>query len=180
VVVTTGSNAFKINRKISQGSHYYVDVQVFPHIRDAYAALRAEGFRILVSDLAANAIVGPEKLKPLLAEQPLALVFGNEGSGVSPDASAGADGFFLIPMSGFPQSLNLSVSVATTAYTLRQDALSADLPGDLSAAQQQACYDQWARRSVGEAKADAVLRQEIGKHGEEIDVMGECATKSRG
>jgi tRNA (guanosine-2'-O-)-methyltransferase len=178
VVVVAGRNPFKVNRKVSQGSHFYVDVQVFPTITEAYAALRADGFRILVSDLAAQAIIGPERLKATLAEQPLALVFGNEGSGVTPEASAQADGFFLIPMSGFPQSLNLSVSAAITAYTLRQDSLSNDLPGDLSPETQCACYDQWVRRHTGE-KGETVLRQlrqDVGKFGEELDVIAE-ATK---
>jgi tRNA (guanosine-2'-O-)-methyltransferase len=169
VVVTTSRNAFKINRKISQGSHHYVELPVFADIAAAYAQLRAEGFRILVSDLKAGAVNGPERLKPVLAGQKLALVFGNEGAGVSAEASAGADGFFLIPMSGFPQSLNLSVSVAITAYTLRQDALSADLPGDLSAEEQCACYDRWVRRYAGD-RGDMLMRQETGKHGEELEV----------
>lgn len=169
VVVTTSRNAFKINRKVSQGSHHYVDLPIFPTISEAYAQLRTEGFHILVSDLKAHAVIGPERLKPVLAERKLALVFGNEGSGVSAEASAGADGFFLIPMSGFPQSLNLSVSVALTAYTLRQDALSADLPGDLSADEQCACYDRWVRRYAGD-RGEMFFRLDTGKRGEELEV----------
>jgi len=114
VVVTTGRNHFKVNRKVSQGSHLYMDLQVFPEITAAYASLRAEGYRILVTDLAAGAVQSPDLLRPLLEERPLALVFGNEGSGVTPAASSQADGHFLIPMAGFPQSLNLSVAVAAT------------------------------------------------------------------
>lgn len=171
VVVTTGRNAFKVNRKISQGSHHYMDLDVFPTIAEAYTRLRADGFTILVSDLAAGATVGPERLAPMLAEKPLALVFGNEGSGVSAEASAGADGFFLIPMVGFPQSLNLSVSVATSVYALRHEALSADRPGDLTPDEQTACYDRWIRRFAGD-RGDMLLRQESGRHGEELDVFG--------
>ena len=173
VMVTTGRNAFKVNRKVSQGSHLYVDLEVFPDITAAYAALRAEGFAIYVTDLAAGAVPGPDRLRPLLAERPLAVVFGNEGSGVSPAASAQADGHFLIPMTGFPQSLNLSVSVAATLWALRDRELSGDLPGDLPAAQQIALYDRWVRTHKGEV-ADAALRhaaaqKETGKHGEGID-----------
>ncbi len=169
VVVTTGRNSFKVNRKVSQGSHHYMDVDVFPTIAEAYARLRSEGYAILVSDLASGATVGPERLAERLAEQPLALVFGNEGTGVSPEASAGADGFFLIPMVGFPQSLNLSVSVAVSVYALRCAALSADHPGDLTADEQCALYDGWIRRFAGDRGA-MLLRQETGRHGEELDV----------
>jgi tRNA (guanosine-2'-O-)-methyltransferase len=50
VVVTTGRNAFRVNRKISQGSHLYVDLAVYPDIEQAYAALRKENYRIMVTD----------------------------------------------------------------------------------------------------------------------------------
>jgi tRNA (guanosine-2'-O-)-methyltransferase len=175
VVVTTGRNAFKVNPKISQGSHFYADLSVFPAIEEAYASLRARGVAIYVSDLAAQTVVGPERLRPQLAAQPLALVFGNEGSGVSPRASALADGHFLIPMVGFAQSLNLSVSVATALYALRSQELLADAPGDLSAAEQCACYDRWVRAHTGSAGAallaQAVAARETGKQGEELDVF---------
>jgi tRNA (guanosine-2'-O-)-methyltransferase len=173
VVVTTNRNAFKVNPKVSQGSHFYADLTVVGSIQDAYAGLRARGSAIYVSDLAAQAVVGPERLQPLLAERPLALVFGNEGSGVSAEASSLADGHFLIPMVGFPQSLNLSVSVATTLYALRSRALIEDAPGDLDPAEQCACYDRWVKAHTGDAGAALLARaagREIGKQGEELDV----------
>lgn len=170
VVVTTSKNTFKINPKVSQGSHYYMDVEVFPEITAAYAKLRAEGYRILVTDLAADAVVGPDALKPLLAEQPLALVFGNESDGVSRTASEQADGCFLIPMVGFPQSLNLSVSVATTVYTLCGERLAANTPGDLGADEQIALYDKWLRRRKGEL-VDRVLARDIDRNGAPIEVF---------
>ena len=170
VVVTTSRNGFKINPKISQGSHYYVEVVVHREISAAYAQLRAEGYRILVTDLAADAVVGPDALKPLLQEQPLALVFGNEGDGVSREASTQADGCFLIPMVGFPQSLNLSVSVATTVYTLCGERLAANAPGDLSAAEQTALYDTWLRRHKGET-VDRVLARDLDRHGAPIEIF---------
>lgn len=170
VFVTTSKTSFKVNPKISQGSHYYVDMVVHPDITSAYAQLRAEGYRILVTDLTADAMIGPDALRPLLAAQPLALVFGNESDGVSPEASAQADGCFLIPMVGFPQSLNLSVSVATTVYTLRGEALAANHPGDLSAAQQIALYDTWLRRHKGDF-VDQVAAMEVDRKGLAVEVF---------
>jgi len=175
VVVTTGRNHFKVNRKVSQGSHLYMDLQVFPEITAAYASLRAEGYRILVTDLAAGAVQSPDLLRPLLEERPLALVFGNEGSGVTPAASSQADGHFLIPMAGFPQSLNLSVSVAATLWSLRGRELTADQQGDLPAERQVALYDHWIRTHKGDV-ADAALRHsaandEVGKNGAELDTF---------
>jgi tRNA (guanosine-2'-O-)-methyltransferase len=171
VHVTTGASRFKVNRRVSQGSHHYVDLHVHARIEDCYAALRARGFRILVSDLAASAVVGPQQLREELARQPLALVFGSESTGVTPAATAGADGCFLIPMTGFPQSLNVSVSVAVSVYALRQDALAADLPGDLSAERQRELYDLWVREHKGRA-AEVLMQAEVGRKGEELDSYG--------
>ncbi len=168
VHVVTSRNAFKVNSRVSQGSHRYVDLHVHAGIEAGYAALRAAGFRILVSDLTAGAVIGPQQLRPQLIQQPLALVFGNEGSGVSAAATAGADGFFMIPMTGFPQSLNVSVSVAVTLYALRDREVSDDLPGDLPPERQRALFEQWVRE-LKPAAAAAVMRQIPGRNGEELD-----------
>jgi tRNA (guanosine-2'-O-)-methyltransferase len=172
VAIVTGRNSFKVNRRISQGSHFYVDVQHFTDIAACYAALRGDGFRILATDLATGAVASNSALCAQAAAGPLALVFGNEGAGVTPAASAGADGHVLVPMAGFPQSLNLSVSVAALVYGLRCDALGADAPGDLPPAQQQSVYDRWVRQHVGEDRAAAVFRRHSDAHGDELDTLG--------
>jgi tRNA (guanosine-2'-O-)-methyltransferase len=48
--------------------------------------------------------------------QSIALVFGNEHSGVSYEINALADGNFLVPQVGMIQSLNISVACAVTLY----------------------------------------------------------------
>ena len=52
----------------------------------------------------------------LILPQSVALVFGNEHSGVSDEIRAMADGNFIIPQSGIIQSLNISVACAVTLY----------------------------------------------------------------
>ena len=55
----------------------------------------------------------------------IALVFGNEHSGVSNEANALADGNFIIPQMGIIQSLNISVACAVTIYeAYRQKSLA--------------------------------------------------------
>ena len=113
-----------------------------------------------------DAQVGPQALVPLLDERPLAIVFGNEGDGVSKAANEQADGAYLIPMVGFPQSLNLSVSVAITVHHLRAPMLAANEPGDLSPERQQALYDRWVRRLKGDEAVNAVVTPGLDRHGE--------------
>ena len=142
---------FKVNRRVSQGAHKYLDLRFHADITEAYAQLRADNYAIYATDLRADAVVGPQQLRRQAAERPLALVFGSEGFGISDAARAGCDGAFLIPMAGFSQSLNLSVSVAVSLYALRGDALAEDAPGDLSPQEQAFWYDQWVRQQHGPA-----------------------------
>jgi tRNA (guanosine-2'-O-)-methyltransferase len=167
--VVAGRNGYKVNRKISQGSHHYIDLRLHADIAGCYADARALGYAIYATDLSARAVVGPGALIPELARRPLALAFGTEGEGLSRAASEAADGHFLIPMVGFPQSLNLSVSVAATLYTLRREALESDSPGDLAAEEQTRIYDAWVRDHKG-AAAEKMIQQ-AGRHGEDLDVF---------
>ena len=144
IFITTGRSSFKINRRVCQGAHRYVDVQVHKSIETIYTTLRRESYRIMATDLRADAVVGPQHLRQHLeAGERLAVVFGCEGAGLSPAAIEGADGHFLLPMAGVSQSLNLSVSAATSLYALRGDALAADRPGDLSPSEQCAWFEHW-------------------------------------
>ncbi len=175
VHVVAGRTSFKVNSRISQGSHRYLDLRVHADIAEAYADLRADGFTILVSDLAAEAEVGPDCLAARLQAAPLALVFGSEGFGISDAARSGADGSFLIPMAGFAQSLNLSVSVAVCVYALRAAALSADAPGDLDPTAQIAWYDHWVRRQ----RPGLAERLEQDRHGQDLACFGGPPSGSR-
>jgi len=69
----------------------------------------------------------------------LALVFGNEKEGLSPEVLAQCDGTFRIPMFGFAQSLNVSVAAGIALYCVasaRRRLLGR--PGDLSPSAQAA------------------------------------------
>lgn len=169
VVVTTARNAFRVNDKVSQGVHRYMDLRVLPDIDAAAALLKPQGYRFWVTDLAAGATVGPQALLPELEAGLVALVFGNEGHGVSDRARALADGFFLLPMAGFSQSLNLSVSVAMTLQALRGAAVAADRPGDLAAAEQAATYDRWIRAYCGEDAGGPIARPGQDRHGAAVE-----------
>lgn len=74
---------------------------------DAIALLRSEGFRIAAVEQAAGSI--PLQLWHPAAEEPWALIFGNEVRGVQPETCALADLVLELPQYGVKQSLNVSV-----------------------------------------------------------------------
>jgi tRNA (guanosine-2'-O-)-methyltransferase len=100
-------------------------------------------------------------LDSLDLRQRTAFVFGNEHAGVTPETLALADGRFQIAMTGFAESLNLSVACAITAYHARRELRRlATVTGDPAAyglpeARKRALYADWLRQSV--RSADKVL-----------------------
>jgi tRNA (guanosine-2'-O-)-methyltransferase len=66
--------------------------------------------------LAAAVPGGQVSLAEIDVTRPTALVFGNEHAGLTAAAVAQCDLTFGIPMQGFTQSFNLSVSVAISVY----------------------------------------------------------------
>lgn len=74
--------------------------------------LRSKYNKILTTSLSSDAV----SLYALDLTQKVALVFGNEHSGVSEEIREMSDGNFVIPQIGMIQSLNISVACAVTLY----------------------------------------------------------------
>ena len=86
--------------------HHYDDTAT------CFEALRKAYQHIYTTHLATDAI----SLYDIDFTANVALVFGNEHSGVSDAARALADGNFIIPQMGIIQSLNISVACAVSIY----------------------------------------------------------------
>lgn len=108
VHVIPGPAGFKVSRKVAQGSQKWLDAHRHESVDVCYDDLRERGFEIWASAVHGEA----RPLEQLPMDRPLALVFGNEHDGVSPEAIAAADGRFHVPMYGFVESLNVSVAAA--------------------------------------------------------------------
>jgi tRNA (guanosine-2'-O-)-methyltransferase len=73
------------------------------------ASLRERGYALFVADMRATTV-----LDEIAAMPRVALAFGNEHEGISPDLRAVADGAFAVPMRGMVESFNVSVAAAIT------------------------------------------------------------------
>ncbi|WP_242395044.1 TrmH family RNA methyltransferase [Anaeromyxobacter oryzisoli] len=117
------------NKKISQNADKWLDVRRWRSTRECLEHLRAEGFAIYATHLDA----GARLLGELSFAGKVALVFGNEHRGVSPEALALADATYVIPMRGFVQSLNVSVAAAISlARAVERREVERGRHGDLS------------------------------------------------
>ncbi len=107
----------KLGKKSSASAVKWIVRRAFSSVDECYTALRGEGYRIYATQIGGKS----RSLYDLDLTGKVALVFGNEHRGVSPEAARHADAVFQIPMMGMIQSLNVSVACAVCLYeALRQ------------------------------------------------------------
>lgn len=107
----------KLGRKSSASAKKWIEINKYNSIEECYVRLRQQCFNIYTTHLSKKSV----SLYDLDLTKPIALVFGNEHSGVSEEAVKHSDGNFLIPQYGMIQSLNISVACAVSLYeALRQ------------------------------------------------------------
>lgn len=98
---------FSAAKGVTRGAHRWIDLHRWPSADLAAAGMRARGFRVYATLPDARAV----SIEDLDVSSPVAVIFGNEHSGVSPTAIAACDGTLTVPMFGFTESYNLSVTV---------------------------------------------------------------------
>jgi len=102
----------KWGAKSSSSAAKWLTVYQFENAKECFSELRKKYSKILTTHLSSDAL----NLYEIDLTQPVALVFGNEHSGVSEEIRNLADGNFIIPQSGIIRSLNISVACAVTLY----------------------------------------------------------------
>jgi len=122
-----GPQEFLAARSITQGAERWLDVVRHRDPEACVASLRSRGFRVYVATM--DGEVGPEALA---AVPKVAVVFGNEQTGVGAAARSACDGRYTIPMHGFAQSLNVSVAAAITLFCATRGRESGLSPDDLT------------------------------------------------
>lgn len=112
-------NDYKAHDLISKGSKRWVDLI---HHRGQTAtasclqSLKEKNYRIIATTPHGNS----QSIFDMDVSRPMAFVFGTEGKGISEKALQNADETVYIPMVGFTESLNVSVSVAIILNIIRQ------------------------------------------------------------
>jgi tRNA (guanosine-2'-O-)-methyltransferase len=112
-------NRFQVNHGSSAGSAKWLDLYHYPHsqgktLEIGIQGLKEKGYQIVATTLRPGAL----SLEALPIDRKLALCYGTEEQGLSEEAHALADCFVQLPMYGFTQSLNVSVTVALCLYEL--------------------------------------------------------------
>lgn len=102
----------KWGAKSSSSAAKWLTIHQFDNAEECFSSLRSRYSTILTTHLSGDAV----SLYSVDLTQSIALVFGNEHSGVSDEIRNLADGNFIIPQAGIIRSLNISVACAVTLY----------------------------------------------------------------
>jgi tRNA (guanosine-2'-O-)-methyltransferase len=136
---------FLAAKTVARGTEKWVDVHVYPDTPPLARAL--EGFELVATE--ATGDLAPEDLPGI---EKLALVVGNEREGIAKDLRALCRRAVRVPMRGFVDSLNLSVSTA-----ILLSSATPGRPGDLKDADRRRLYARGLYLSVPRA-AEVLLR----------------------
>lgn len=137
-----------IDKEIAMGAQKWVDINAFDNITTCIDTLKDKGYQIIATTPHDNDCL----LDDFDITKPSALFFGTERDGLSEEIIKRADGFLKIPMVGFTESLNISVSAAIIIQNLMHRLRSSDIEWQLSAAIKLQKRMEWARNSIKDIK----------------------------
>ncbi|EDM29698.1 spoU protein [Lentisphaera araneosa HTCC2155] len=118
--VIENDNDFAANKEVSMSAHKWLDIKAWNESKidntvKCLSALKKQGYKICATSLRPESIT----LDELPVDEPIALCFGTELTGLSEVAHEMADYMTYIPMNGFIQSFNVSVASALSLSHLR-------------------------------------------------------------
>lgn len=139
-------NQYKVQRDIALGAGRWVDLFNYdqgssPTI-DCITKLKNKGYKIVATTPHTKDVT----INDLDLSQPIALVFGTERRGISQEIIDMADEFVKIPMYGFTESFNISVSVAITLNVLRERLEKSTYPWKLNEKEQTLLKIKWCKK----------------------------------
>lgn len=140
------NNQYKVQRDIALGAGRWVDLYNYnlgeSPTMDCINKLKQKGYKIVATTPHEKDVT----IQELDLTHPIALVFGTERQGISQEILDSADEFVKIPMYGFTESFNISVSVALALNVLRDRLEKSDLDWKLNEQEQTLLKIKWCKK----------------------------------
>jgi len=152
---------FNLNPDVELGSAKWLNIFFYNksgnNSLNAIEHLRKNNFKIIATSPHAKDIL----LEDLDVNQKIALFFGTEKDGLSDIVLKNADYFVKIPMYGFTESFNLSVSAAISIYSLTNKLKKSNINWQLTNEEKIDLKIQWASKII--KMSDKIIEQYIEK-----------------
>lgn len=134
----------KLGKLTSASANKWLTVQTWTTTTECIEHLKGRGYTIISTAIDENAVSFEELTLP---HTPCAFIFGNEGFGISETAKKLSDTITCIPMYGFVDSLNLSVTVGVVAHAVRKWR-GVDGPTALTEEEVKTLFSTWEKRDI--------------------------------
>jgi tRNA (guanosine-2'-O-)-methyltransferase len=137
-----------IDKEIAMGAQKWVDINTFDSVANCIETIKNKGYQIIATSPHENDCL----LDDFDITKPSALFFGTERDGLSQEILDHADGFLKIPMVGFTESLNISVSAAIIIQNLMNRLRNSSIDWQLSEDEILEKRLAWTKNSIKDIK----------------------------
>lgn len=138
----------RIDKEIAMGAQKWVDISTFDSVTNCIDTLKNKGYQIIATTPHENDCL----MEDFDITKPSALFFGTERDGLSEEILRRADGFLKIPMVGFTESLNISVSASIIIQNLTNRLRNSDIDWQLTEEEILVKRLDWAKKSIKDIK----------------------------
>jgi len=147
--VIENHNEFKIDKEVAMGSSKWLNIYNYNKEKnntlETINHLKNKGYRIVATTPHQNDVT----LDSFdMKKGKFALFFGSELPGLSEIVLQNADDYLKIPMFGFTESFNISVSVAIILHHLSNKIRTTDINWQLSEAEKDEILVEWLKNSI--------------------------------
>lgn len=158
---------YNVNPNVTLGSSKWITLKKYNEKKnntiDTFNKLRSQGYRIVATTPHKN----DKNLKSISLDDKIAVVLGTELTGLSQVAIDNADEYLKIPMYGFTESFNISVSAALILFTLTQRLRSSDINWNLLPEEVIDIKLDWAKKSID--RSDVMIRHFLKNYKSQIN-----------
>jgi len=134
----------KIDSEIAMGAQKWVDIYRYNSAQNAITSLKEKGYQIIATTPHNDSCL----LQDFDISKPAALFFGTERHGLSEEVMQQADGFLKIPMVGYTESLNISVSAAIIIQDITNRLRQSEVKWQLNETEILEKRLDWTRKSI--------------------------------
>lgn len=134
----------RIDKEIALGAEKWVDINRYSSIQDCIEELKKNGYQIIATTPHNDSCM----LDEFDVSKKSAIFFGTEKLGLSEEVMQQADGFLKIPMVGFTESLNISVSAAIVIQDLSNRIRKSEINWQLTDEEVLEKRLDWTRKSI--------------------------------